>query len=203
MIRTNKIFISILTIILVGIGFLVFNSTRVTEENLIVGKCFIGGCSAEVCSDQGGMVSTCEYREEYACYKTATCERQSSGQCGWTETSELNSCLNNSPSIGASGVVSGHVTIGPNCPVEREGEPCETPPQAYSSREIIVYESDKTTIVKKEKIDSKGNYRIGLNSGNYFVQVSPAGIGPGEKKPVTIKAKQTTTLNFDIDTGIR
>ena len=59
----------------------------------VAGKCYVGGCSSELCSDQPGMVSTCIYKEEFACYKTATCERQTSGQCGWTQTTELNACL--------------------------------------------------------------------------------------------------------------
>ncbi len=59
------------------------------------GRCYVGGCSSQICSDQEGMASTCEYREEYACYQTATCERQASGQCGWTETPALKACLQN------------------------------------------------------------------------------------------------------------
>lgn len=55
--------------------------------------CFVGGCSSQLCSDQEGMASTCEYRESYACYQNATCERQQDGQCGWTQTSELALCL--------------------------------------------------------------------------------------------------------------
>jgi len=55
--------------------------------------CYIGGCSSHVCSDQKDVVTTCEYKEEYACYKTAKCERQVNGQCGWTQTSELIACL--------------------------------------------------------------------------------------------------------------
>ncbi|MBX4195570.1 hypothetical protein KW796_01260 [Candidatus Parcubacteria bacterium] len=58
-------------------------------------KCYIGGCSGQICSDQPGMASTCEYREAYACYKTAKCERQASGLCGWTQTAELKMCLQN------------------------------------------------------------------------------------------------------------
>ncbi len=58
------------------------------------GGCYIGGCSQQLCSDQPDAVSTCEYREEYSCYQTATCERQSSGQCGWTQSTALNTCLN-------------------------------------------------------------------------------------------------------------
>ncbi|MFZ2252950.1 MAG: hypothetical protein WAW13_02110 [Minisyncoccia bacterium] len=55
--------------------------------------CHIGGCSGQLCTDQPDMVSTCEYRMDYACYQTAECKRQTSGQCGWTETSELRACL--------------------------------------------------------------------------------------------------------------
>lgn len=57
------------------------------------GKCYVGGCSAQVCSDQPGAISTCEYRPEYACYQTATCERQQTGVCGWTENVSLTACL--------------------------------------------------------------------------------------------------------------
>ncbi len=58
--------------------------------------CVIGGCSGQLCTDAslGDMASTCEYREEYACYQTATCERQATGKCGWTETQALTQCLN-------------------------------------------------------------------------------------------------------------
>lgn len=56
-------------------------------------ECRATGCSGQVCSDTDAS-TTCEYRAEYACYKTAKCERQSSGACGWTLTEELNKCLN-------------------------------------------------------------------------------------------------------------
>ncbi|MFN3188453.1 MAG: hypothetical protein ACK42D_02840 [Candidatus Paceibacteria bacterium] len=61
-------------------------------------ECFVGGCSGQICSDQSDMITTCEWRSEYACYKTATCEVQSSGDCGWTPSTELNACLANPPS---------------------------------------------------------------------------------------------------------
>ncbi|MES2470799.1 MAG: hypothetical protein V4526_01030 [Patescibacteria group bacterium] len=59
----------------------------------IAAACYVGGCSSQICSDNPDIASTCEFREEYACYRTAKCERQSSGSCGWTPTAELNSCL--------------------------------------------------------------------------------------------------------------
>lgn len=57
------------------------------------GKCYVGGCSGQICSDRPDAMSTCEYTEAYACYKAAACERQPSGQCGWTETASLRACL--------------------------------------------------------------------------------------------------------------
>lgn len=56
-------------------------------------QCYVGGCSSQICSDQEGLVSTCEWKDEYACYQNATCERQPDGHCGWTPTDELNACL--------------------------------------------------------------------------------------------------------------
>ena len=63
------------------------------------GSCYVGGCSGQICSDNPNAVSTCEFRAEYACYKSAKCERQPTGQCGWTETNELRSCLANPPKL--------------------------------------------------------------------------------------------------------
>jgi hypothetical protein len=57
--------------------------------------CFVGGCSSQICSDQEGVISTCEFRPEYACYQQASCERQTDGACGWTQTPELTTCLAN------------------------------------------------------------------------------------------------------------
>ena len=56
-------------------------------------ECFVGGCSSQICSDRPDVISTCEWRDEYACYASATCERQADGACGWTPTAELEACL--------------------------------------------------------------------------------------------------------------
>lgn len=66
------------------------SSTIITQ-----GGCYIGGCSGEVCSDTPGIVSTCIYRSQYACYKKAVCTRQVNGRCGWTQTNTLQACLSN------------------------------------------------------------------------------------------------------------
>jgi hypothetical protein len=54
--------------------------------------CQVTGCSGQICSDKE-VVTTCEYREEYACYQRAVCERQPTGECGWTPSVELTMCL--------------------------------------------------------------------------------------------------------------
>lgn len=59
--------------------------------------CFVGGCSQEICSDVEGQVSSCIYTPSYGCYKHATCERQVTGKCGWTQTIQLTQCLANPP----------------------------------------------------------------------------------------------------------
>lgn len=65
---------------------------RATDE--AAGKsCYVGGCSGQICSENEGVISTCEWREEYACYRTATCEVQADGNCGWTQSAELQACL--------------------------------------------------------------------------------------------------------------
>jgi eight-cysteine-cluster-containing protein len=50
------------------------------------------GCSGEICSDKD-IASACIWTDYFACYQTATCARQADGQCGWTQTPELTSCI--------------------------------------------------------------------------------------------------------------
>ena len=73
------------------------------------GACYRGGCSGELCSDQPGAISTCIWREEFACYQDATCERQSNGDCGFTQTPELIACLGPTTSTDAGPHCSGVV----------------------------------------------------------------------------------------------
>ena len=54
--------------------------------------CIKTGCAGQVCSD-AEVITTCEWRREYECYRSARCERQASGECGFTPTQELTACL--------------------------------------------------------------------------------------------------------------
>ena len=60
----------------------------------VTADCVIMGCSNEICTSPDNPVFTaCVYQSRFACYKTASCEKQASGVCGWTETDELTNCL--------------------------------------------------------------------------------------------------------------
>jgi hypothetical protein len=99
----KKSIIFIAVILAIGAAFYLSGQTDPMPPNskngdnapVSSGGCYIGGCSSQVCSDDPNVITTCEYREEYACYRTAKCERQPDGQCGWTPTPELNMCLQN------------------------------------------------------------------------------------------------------------
>ncbi len=79
-----------------------FRETRNAEITLTVGtvvitptpiaQCRVTGCSSQVCADQD-VITTCEFRPEFACFRAARCERQVGNQCGWTMTPELQACL--------------------------------------------------------------------------------------------------------------
>ncbi len=60
------------------------------------GECVKGGCASELCQEPGAQqpaFTTCDYKKEYDCYKTATCGRDEQGQCNWQMTPELEKCL--------------------------------------------------------------------------------------------------------------
>jgi eight-cysteine-cluster-containing protein len=64
--------------------------------------CARSGCSGELCVAEGDdVMTTCEWRDEYACYERAVCERQPDGTCGWTPTEALQLCLASPPSEAA------------------------------------------------------------------------------------------------------
>jgi len=101
--------------------------------------CKTTGCSSHLCVDErdGDVVSTCEWRDEYACYQTARCERQASGQCGWTQTSELQSCL------------SGSSSSVDRCPVMdcQDGYECRNSQCIKLSANAAVYTDYKSSVI--------------------------------------------------------
>lgn len=91
----QKGFINILIIIalILAVGAVVYLGAG-TQDKAPENKslCLKTGCSGQVCADEEA-ITTCEYLPEYECYKTAKCERQINGECGWTQAPELLLCI--------------------------------------------------------------------------------------------------------------
>lgn len=63
--------------------------------NRVDTKCITGGCNNEICqgADEEERASICIYKAEFECYRGLRCEVQSDGKCGWSQTEEFLSCL--------------------------------------------------------------------------------------------------------------
>ena len=64
--------------------------------------CVTGGCSGTLCQskDAEPLMTTCEWREEYACYKQTSCSCINE-KCQWKETQEFKTCLESKSSLSA------------------------------------------------------------------------------------------------------
>jgi hypothetical protein len=105
-----------------------------------------------------------------------------------------------------TGVLEGHVTVGPLSPVVQEGVPEPAPaPAVYIGRKMVIYAEDGQQEVTRVDIDGSGNYRVTLPVGVYVVDINHLGVdlAMGLPQPVEIKSQHTTRLDVDIDTGIR
>ncbi|MFH0970935.1 MAG: hypothetical protein V1835_00045 [Candidatus Micrarchaeota archaeon] len=103
------------------------------------------------------------------------------------------------------GILQGKVSIGPICPVERPDQPCPVPPEAYAARKLTATGPNGQEKIAIIDIKSDGTYSIDLAPGTYVIGMQQNGIDRSAQLPATveIKAGTTTTLNVDIDTGIR
>jgi hypothetical protein len=105
-----------------------------------------------------------------------------------------------------TGVLEGHVSIGPLSPVVQEGVPEPTPaPELYAERKIVIYAEDGQQEITQVDIDGSGNYRATLPVGVYMVDINHLGVDFSKALPqkVEIKSQQTVQLDIAIDTGIR
>lgn len=106
---------------------------------------------------------------------------------------------------GTYGRLAGVVKIGPNCPVESSTAPCPTPPSAYALRKVLVFDENRTRLLHTVDIDSQGLYFIDLTPTRYTVDIKGVGLDRSSDVPVvvTIHASGVTTVNINIDTGLR
>lgn len=104
-----------------------------------------------------------------------------------------------------SATIKGKVTVGPICPVERLNSPCPVPPEAYTSRQIILYAANGTTEIKRMNFTSTGTYSFKVSPGTYVLNIPQQGIGgsQGLPKTITVTSGETPEYDFPIDTGIR
>ncbi len=65
------------------------------SQRFVALECKLGGCNGEICQDKESetRVSSCVIVQGFGCYKTGRCEKQVNGKCGWTQTQELQACL--------------------------------------------------------------------------------------------------------------
>lgn len=107
------------------------------------------------------------------------------------------------------GFLSGKVTVGPLTPVERVGVTPPMPdPSVFTSRHLLLLQADGKTLVHEIAIQPAGYYgiyNVSLAPGNYVLDYQMQRVGGAKGLPatVTIEAGKTTTLDVDIDTGIR
>jgi len=103
------------------------------------------------------------------------------------------------------GRLAGIVKIGPNCPVEQPGNPCPTPPSAYTLRKVLVFDEQRTRLLATVDIDTQGLYFIDLVPARYVVDIKGVGLDRSADVPkvVEVHASSVTTLNISIDTGLR
>jgi|SRR3989344_852918 len=115
---------------------------------------------------------------------------------------EFNPC----PTV-ATGVIKGKVDVGPLCPaVKNPPDPmCLPTAETYTSRKVILYASDSTTVVNSMHFLSDGTYLFNVQPGTYVIDIPHDGISGGRDLPktITVSAGRTVEFDFSIDTGIR
>ncbi len=98
----------------------------------------------------------------------------------------------------ARGRLSGLLTRSPITPVCRVGVPCGAPDPD------VVLRFASSRLVTTTRSDAHGRYRVALPAGTYSVSTSqrPFGRIP-DPAVVRIRAGQSETVDFSLDTGIR
>jgi hypothetical protein len=98
--------------------------------------------------------------------------------------------------------VSGRVTIGPTCPVERPGDPsCRDRPYATTLR---VVRRKSHAFVKRFPSRADGRFRVHLLPGRYLIEPTGSARLPSlAPLPVTVTKHSFTRATVRFDSGIR
>ncbi len=98
-----------------------------------------------------------------------------------------------------TGGIRGRVTIGPTCPVERQGSPC--PPNAWTG---TVRATSADGDVHDATAGPDGSYELALPPGTYTVTPVVDGPGPPTARPQTVTIGTTMEqVDLRLDSGIR
>ncbi|KKR80184.1 MAG: hypothetical protein UU73_C0006G0012 [Candidatus Daviesbacteria bacterium GW2011_GWA1_41_61] len=94
----------------------------------------------------------------------------------------------------------GQVILSPTCPVQKAGEECTKPYQGT----VIIKNYDQSQEVTSFTTNSKGEFRVSLPPGRYYLLLGGDRSFPFLKPTsVEVKANQYTKIDLNVDTGIR
>lgn len=101
-----------------------------------------------------------------------------------------------------TGLVVGTVLAGPTCPVETEEMPC--PPMPLADREVRALSPDGD-VVARTSTDAGGRFTLQVPAGDYLLEVELQGIEIAKEAPLSLTVREgaVTTVQIDVDTGIR
>ena len=99
--------------------------------------------------------------------------------------------------------VAGRVHLGPECPVENQGDPCEDKPAAGSTVTVAKPPgaSSGREVVWRTTTDTDGSYHVAVPPGMYVV-MAHAGKSC-EPTTVRVAPGRYSRVNIPCDTGIR
>jgi hypothetical protein len=102
-----------------------------------------------------------------------------------------------------TGVLEGAVTfIGAPCGPqgERKTPPCDGP---YPDYEVVVYNAAGDTVVGRTRSNASARYEISLPGGVEYSLFVPSGIRSQTKLSTLVPVGGRTTLDLQVDTGVR
>jgi len=101
--------------------------------------------------------------------------------------------------------VAGRVHLGPQCPVETEGDPCEDKPAAGSkvtvAKQLPGNSDAGGEVVARTTTDADGDYRVAVAPGMYVV-TAQAGMSC-ELINIRVTTSAYSKIDIPCDTGIR